>query len=181
MTRCLLIGSILLFFGACSDDASTTEGGSGDGSTAADTSGTGTPTDGTVGSSTNTPPTGTTADSDETTAADTDDTSGTTSVSSTGSSSGSGSGSDSGSSSGSGTSGTTSVCLPITEDTSAIGDDCLGNPLSCPEEYTCQDMPGIVAQAQCEIICVEDCDCPEAHSCEMMSAKGGSWMQCNPD
>ena len=30
------------------------------------------------------------------------------------------------------------------------------------------------------VICEEDCDCPDGHSCEMMQDKATSWMQCNP-
>ncbi len=71
--------------------------------------------------------------------------------------------------------------MPITDDPSAIGDDCEIGADQCPAGYTCQGMSGIVFDSLCEIICEEDCDCPDAHSCQMMQDKVGMWMQCNPD
>ncbi|MEM6990388.1 MAG: hypothetical protein AAF721_07825 [Myxococcota bacterium] len=181
MIRYLLLSSPLLFSAACSDDGVSPQNGSGSSGGAADGGGTEANAD-----SSGAGPVGTagTAAVDSTGGSEMSDSetgtgAGTTGAADTGSGSGSGSDSDGGS--GSDTAGTTAACMPITEDVSAIGNNCLGQPLSCPEDYTCQDKPGVVAQAECEILCTEDCDCPDTYSCIMMSAKGVMWMQCTAD
>jgi hypothetical protein len=74
---------------------------------------------------------------------------------------------------------TSSVCEPITDDPSAINQDCMGAP--CPEGYTCQDIVGFQFQQLCEIICVEDCECPEDHYCAKHTDKTMvPWFQCDP-
>ena len=67
-------------------------------------------------------------------------------------------------------------CEPITEDPSAIGDDCADT--LCPTGYTCQPHNGIIFQELCAILCTEDCECPVDHTCEMFSDKGNNWMEC---
>jgi|SRR5688572_21938128 len=87
--------------------------------------------------------------------------------------------SDDGMTSSSSDDGMTTSCEPITDDPSAIGDDCFGAPLSCPEGYTCQALNGVQLQMLCQIICVEDCDCPQGYTCEMMEDKTMiPWFQC---
>ena len=71
-----------------------------------------------------------------------------------------------------------SQSLPITEDGSAVGQTCMDAP--CPEGYTCQDIQGFQFQQLCEIICEEDCDCPEDHVCAMHNDKTMiPWFQCD--
>ena len=100
---------------------------------------------------------------------------------STGSTSADSSGSDDSGSSGASSdesSTTEAACVPITEDGSAIGQNCMGAP--CPEDYTCQDINGFQFQQLCAILCEEDCECPEDHSCQMQQDKINVWTECRP-
>jgi hypothetical protein len=86
------------------------------------------------------------------------------------------SGHDSGSSDGSSE---TAACVPITEDASALGQTCMGDG-DCPLGYTCFDGGGVQAELRCQILCVQDCECPDTYACETMMGKGPDWQQCNP-
>ena len=68
-------------------------------------------------------------------------------------------------------------CSPITDDASAIGQDCM-NGQACPMGYTCQPFIGFVLEERCQILCNEDCDCPQGTNCEMVQDKANVWMQC---
>jgi hypothetical protein len=79
---------------------------------------------------------------------------------------------------GGGTGGEGGSCVQITNDPSAIGDDCSqGNP-QCPAGYTCWGIRGIVFQELCEILCEESCECPDGYACVEMSDKAQTWTQC---
>jgi hypothetical protein len=67
-------------------------------------------------------------------------------------------------------------CEAITEDPSAIGDDCAD--AACPAGYTCQGMSGVIFQQACVILCEEDCECPADYTCEMFSDKSTTWKAC---
>jgi hypothetical protein len=74
----------------------------------------------------------------------------------------------------------TSVCEPITEDPSGLGQTCAGNG-DCLDGYTCFDPGGFAPNARCQILCTEDCECPDAHTCELrMEGKVAPWHQCDP-
>jgi hypothetical protein len=162
---------------ACGDDSGTS-GTDDDSSTSADDD-----DDDDDGPSTMTDPTtpteeSSTGDTAPTTSSDGSSSSdgGSSSEGSTGSTGSTGADSSGSSSEGSTTS---SVCEPITDDPSAINQDCMGAP--CPEGYTCQDIVGFQFQQLCEIICVEDCECPEDHYCAKHTDKTMvPWFQCDP-
>jgi hypothetical protein len=69
------------------------------------------------------------------------------------------------------------ACEPITDDPSEIGNDC-GGGVACGPGYTCQPFAGFVLQESCQIICTQDCECPDTYSCVPIQDKGNQWMQC---
>jgi hypothetical protein len=73
----------------------------------------------------------------------------------------------------------TSVCEPLTEDASAIGQVCAGEG-DCPDGYMCFDPGGIVANPGCHILCTQDCECPASHTCLHFLGKGIEWDECAP-
>jgi hypothetical protein len=70
------------------------------------------------------------------------------------------------------------ACEPLTDDPSAIGVPCGNGLMLCPPEYTCQPFAGIVLQESCQILCAQDCECPDGYTCEEVADKGNMWMQC---
>lgn len=76
------------------------------------------------------------------------------------------------------TQGTETGCAPITEDATAIGQDCESDA-QCPDGYTCQTFVGIELQMQCQILCEQTCECPMGLMCNETVDKGGvPWSQC---
>lgn len=70
----------------------------------------------------------------------------------------------------------TSSCEPP-DNGASIGQDCFAAP--CPDGYTCQPFVGFVFQLQCQILCTEDCECPEGLTCNATTDKTGVvWHQC---
>ncbi|WP_266219472.1 hypothetical protein [Paraliomyxa miuraensis] len=70
------------------------------------------------------------------------------------------------------------ACMPLSDDPSFIGVDCMSD-LDCPDGYECQPFEGFVFQLQCQILCTQTCECPLGLSCNpMMDKSGASWMQC---
>lgn len=181
----------LVLLVACSDDAPTGDGTDGEVTTGGPTSADGSPgsadddggsTQGGGGSgssgspaSSDTTASGSSSDDDATASESTADPSG------TGSSDG-GTGSDTGASEGGSSSdgGTTAACEPITEDASAINQDCVADG-DCPDGYTCQEFNGILLQQTCQILCEETCECPDGLSCvEVEDKLMIPWHQCAP-
>jgi len=54
--------------------------------------------------------------------------------------------------------------VPITEDGSAIGQNCANS--ECPDGYECHENQGFQVTYTCEIPCEENCECPEDHACQ---------------
>jgi hypothetical protein len=52
--------------------------------------------------------------------------------------------------------------------------------VACPEGYTCQDINAFQFQQLCAILCEEDCECPEDHSCQMQQDNINEWTECRP-
>ena len=72
------------------------------------------------------------------------------------------------------------ACVPVSTDPSAIGQICSGGA-GCPSGYTCQPFSGFVFMETCQILCSDDCDCPAAHRCVMITDKTSvPWYQCAP-
>ena len=71
-------------------------------------------------------------------------------------------------------------CTPITNDSSAVGDPCGSDGVTCPAGYTCQGFSGVVFAQSCQILCTRDCECPADHACQEVGDKAGTWLQCNP-
>ncbi len=95
--------------------------------------------------------------------------------------SGSGSGEGTGTSEGTGTTdggSTTEACMPISDDPSGIGMNCVSD-LDCPDGYTCQPFVGFAFMQTCQILCENDCDCPVGLTCnETVDKTGVPWYQC---
>lgn len=45
--------------------------------------------------------------------------------------------------------------------------------------YTCQPFNGIVVSYSCQIICTEDCECPDDGTCVENGDKYSDWMECS--
>ena len=69
-------------------------------------------------------------------------------------------------------------CDPLAANRDAANTSCEG-PGDCPDGYTCHAMNGIVLQLTCEILCTQDCECPDAGTCMTRQDKAGSWMECS--
>jgi hypothetical protein len=72
----------------------------------------------------------------------------------------------------------TAACDPLTEDASSIHEPCQ-SLLDCADDaYTCLEIVGIVEQQRCAILCEDDCECPDGHSCVMNSDMVKEWHEC---
>lgn len=82
------------------------------------------------------------------------------------------------SSSSGGTESDTGDCEPITNDPSAIGNDCEVDA-DCPDGYTCQPFQGFVLQLSCQVLCEQTCQCSPGLTCnEVVDKSGVPWSQC---
>lgn len=84
----------------------------------------------------------------------------------------------SGTDTGEGSSSSGDVCEPAA-DGAAIHQDCGPMGAMCPPGYTCQPFSGIVDQLSCQILCEDDCECPEGTTCnEVTDMTMTIWHQC---
>ena len=72
------------------------------------------------------------------------------------------------------------ACVPLSDDPGNIGVEC-NNDAECGPGYTCHPFNGFVLQFTCQILCSEDCECPNNFSCNLMADKIDQWMECQPN
>lgn len=76
-----------------------------------------------------------------------------------------------------GESSTGDACQPVTEDVSAIGQDCVSDD-DCPDAYACIDAGAFAPQPLCRIPCTMDCECPDGLSCQVIEGKAMVGNEC---
>jgi hypothetical protein len=68
-------------------------------------------------------------------------------------------------------------CMPFTDDPSEIHNDCRFD--MCGPGYTCKGFNGFLFTLTCQILCAEDCECPDGLTCRVVKDNINQWMECH--